>query len=203
MEHLKIALTAIMFFVSGVVFCQNDSQTLFSKTPEIGFYVSPGMQVGPLAGETAGFAAFKGGITFAQQFTVGGLYSFSFNEFTPSAETDQDIYMDVQLGGLLLEYTLSPSKLFHFTFPLAVGAGEIQMDWKESSPNYNNDVLSEDNFFFVEPGAMLEINLARYIRLNTGLTYRLVPGGVDFRSYDASDISGFTGSFGLKFGIFE
>jgi len=203
MNTIKITFVAVLVFLSSVVSAQNNSQTLFENTPEIGFYVSPGLQVGPVAGETAGFAAFKGGVTFAQQFTVGGMYSFSFNEFTPSVETDQDMYMDVQLGGLLLEYTLSPSKLFHFTFPLAVGAGEIQMDWKESSPNYNNDMLSEDNFFFVEPGAMLEMNVAKYVRLNAGLTYRLVPGGVDYRSYDAADISGLTASFGLKFGIFE
>lgn len=182
MKTHTMAFTCALAFISNIVFAQSQSQTLFENTPKIGFYVSPGLKVGPVAGETAGFAAFKGGVTFAQQFTVGGMYSFSFSEFTPSAETDPDIYMDVQLGGLLLEYTLSPSKLFHFTFPLAVGAGEIQMDWKESSPNYNNDVLSEDNFFFVEPGAMLEMNVAKYVRLNAGLTYRLVPGGVDYRS---------------------
>jgi hypothetical protein len=47
------------------------------------------------------------------------------------------------------------------------------------------------------------MNVAKYVRLNAGLTYRLVPGGVDYRSYDAADISGLTASFGLKFGIFE
>lgn len=188
-----------MVFASSLVFAQNDSQTLFANTPEIGFYISPGLQAGSVAGEAAGFAAFRGGVTFAQQFTVGGMYSFTFNEFIPSVETDRDM----QLRGLLLEYTLSPSKMFHLTFPLAIGAGEIQMDWKEGSPNYNNDMLSEDNFFFAEPGAMLEVNVAKYVRLNAGLTYRLVPGGVDYRTYDAADISGLTGSFGLKFGIFE
>jgi len=203
MNTVKITIVAVLAFFSSVVSAQNNSQTLFENVPEIGFYLSPGLQAGPVAGETAGFASLKGGVTFAQQFTVGGMYSFSFNEFTPSVETDQDIYMDVQLGGLLLEYTLSPSKLFHFTFPLAVGAGEVQMDWKESSPNYNSDMLSEDNFLFVEPGAMLEVNVARYVRLNAGLTYRLVPGGVDYRTYDAADLSGLTGLFGLKFGIFE
>ncbi len=138
MKKRSVTFAAMLVFVSTFVFAQNNQQTLFENTPKIGFYVSPGLQVGPVAGETAGLATFKGGVTFAQQFTVGGMYSFSFNEFTPSVETDRRMYMDMQLGGLLLEYTLSPSRLFHFTFPLILGAGEIQMDWKESSGNYNN-----------------------------------------------------------------
>ena len=73
MNTIKITFVAVLVFLSSVVSAQNNSQTLFENTPEIGFYVSPGLQVGPVAGETAGFAAFKGGVTFAQQFTVGGM----------------------------------------------------------------------------------------------------------------------------------
>jgi hypothetical protein len=201
MKTFKCALALSFALISSVAIAQ-DQQSLFSKAPKLGFFAGAGLQAGPVAGETAGFASFRTGLMLNENFSIGGTYSFTFNEFTPSAETDSDMYMDLQLGGLALEYTLNPGNLFHFTFPLTLGAGEVQMDWKESAPNYGTDILSEDNFFFVEPGAMAELNLTPGFRLHAGLTYRLIPGGVDYRTYSAADLSGITGSFGLKYVLF-
>lgn len=205
MNFPKIFILALgISMTANFCLAQDNSSYLFGNRQAIGFYISPLVQAGPVASEMAGFATFKGALVFNRRFSVGGMYSFTFNEFTPAIETETDSYLDLRLGGLFLEYTLQPSRLLHFTFPLALGAGEIQNDWKDNSINYNNeDTFGEDNFFFIEPGAMLEINLLPFMKLNGGVTYRLIPGGVDYRGLEASDISGLTGVLGLKLGIFR
>ncbi len=61
--------------------------------------------------------------------------------------------------------------------------------------------LGESNFFQIEPVALLEINLHKYVRLNLGAGYRFV-GQMEYRNFDQSDISGLTGYLGLRIGIF-
>jgi hypothetical protein len=177
-------------------------ETLINKISNLGFYVSPNVQFGSVAGEGAGIFNFKGALTIQDNFAIGGMYGFTFNEFTPSVENTPNTYLDMQLGGLLLEYTLNPNKLVHFTFPLAIGAGEVQTDWKDDFGSDNDDEFGEESFFFVEPGAMLEINVLPNVRFNLGATYRIIPGSMDYRGLNAEDINGFTGSAGLKVGIF-
>jgi len=87
--------------------------------------------------------------------------------------------------------------MFHFTFPLFVGAGEVEMDNDEGSAG-----LGEENFFLIEPGAFLEINLLKNVRFNVGATYRFV-GDMQYVNLTENDISGVTGQIGLKFGIFD
>lgn len=85
--------------------------------------------------------------------------------------------------------------LFHVTLPLYIGFGEVQMD------NENGEIdLSESNFFQIEPAALLEVNLHKYVRFNMGAGYRFV-GEMDYRNFNQSDISGLTGYVGLKFGL--
>jgi hypothetical protein len=183
---------------------QTSGQHLFSGSVKPGFYVSPSLQYGPVAGAGAAFATAQGGLVFNKRWAMGGMYSFSVNEFTPSVEVLRDTYLDLWMGAFFLEYTWRPDRLVHLTFPLYVGGGELELDWKESSPFYSQDPdFGEDYFFFIQPGAMLELNLASFMRLYGGAVYRWAPGGVDYRGLDAADISGLAGVLGLKFGLFR
>jgi len=204
MKLIQFFPIGLALMLGNVLVFAQTQKTLFSDVEQVGFYLSPNVQLGSVAGETAVLASFKGAITFREQFAIGGMYSLLLNEFRPVTELEPDTYLDLRMGGLFLEYTLQPSKLLHLTFPVSVGAGEIQLDWIEDSPLYNtqDDFFGEDNFLFVEPGALLELNVLPYVKLNLGLTYRIVPGGVDYRGLEAGDISGWTGLLGLKFGLF-
>ena len=183
---------------------QSSAQHLLSGPVKPGFFVSPSLQYGPVAGEGVAFAAAHAGLVFNKRWAVGGMYSFSINEFTPSAEVLRDTYLDLWMGAFCLEYTWQPDRLFHLSFPLYVGGGELELDWKDSSPFYALDPdFGEDYFFFIQPGAMLELNLTPFMRLYGGVLYRWVPGGVDYRGLDAADISGLAGVVGLKFGLFR
>lgn len=105
--------------------------------------------------------------------------------------------MDYRAGGLLIEYTLLPKKVFHLTFPLQVGIGEVEMDNNRGSAN-----LGEANFFKIEPGALLEVNLHKFVRLNSGITYRYI-GDVSYRNLTARDLSGIQLQVSIKIGLFR
>lgn len=115
----------------------------------------------------------------------------------PESETQPNIYMDYWSVGAMTEYTLFSKKVFHLSFPLYVGYGEVEMD-----DELGDTDLGEANFFQIEPSALLEVNLHKYVRFNLGVGYRVV-GQMNYRNFNQSDISGLTGYIGLKFGLFR
>ncbi len=180
----------------------NEAQTLFGgekplSTKDIGLIVAPSYGITQMDGSTASLLNLRAGINLKDKFSFGAYFNTSLNEIRPQSEVLQNIYMDYWSVGGFAEYTLFSKKLFHVTFPLYIGYGEVQMDNENGDPG-----LGESNFFQVEPSALLEVNLHKHVRFNLGAGYRFV-GSMNYRNLDQSDISGFTGYVGLKFGLFK
>lgn len=160
---------------------------------DLGFFLSPAYGLTQMDGSSTSLFNLRGGVTLGDQFALGASWHTSVNEIMPQP----NVYMDYWMAGGFMEYTLFAKKLIHFTFPLFIGYGEVEMDDERGNPG-----LGEANFFQIEPSASLEINLHRYMRLNIGTGYRFV-GPMNYRNFDQSDISGLTGYLGLKFGLFR
>lgn len=199
LSFISTLLVFLPFLAEG-----QSSQSLFGgENLRLGVWGGGGLQYGPVAGDEAIFATGRIGLLLGSRLAVGGFYTTSLGEIYPDAETDANVYHDLRMGGLMVEYTLNPDKLVHVSFPLQLGWGEVQADWREGSPNYgDDDLFGEDSFFVIEPGAMLEVNLMPWARLQAGATYRLIPSGVEYRGLQAADLSGFAGMIGLRFGLF-
>ena len=108
-------------------------------------------------------------------------------------------------GSFLIEPIVFPKFPVHVSFPILIGAGGIA---KSILTNYNypydyTEVYVEDAeaFLIAEPGIELEFNVARWLRLGLGASYRFTttfqPSG-----FDSNPMDGFTGGFSLKFGKF-
>lgn len=67
--------------------------------------------------------------------------------------------------------------------------------------NNGNAGLGEQSFFILEPSSLVEVNLHKHVRLNLGAGYRII-GEMNYRNMNQSDISGFSGIVGFKFGLF-
>lgn len=180
----------------------NEAKTLLGSgnpisTKDLGFFVAPSYGLTQMDGSTTSLFNLRGGINFKDKFSFGAYFNTSLNEIRPQSETIQNIYMDYWTVGGFAEYTLFSKKVVHLSFPLYVGYGEVEMD------NENGDTgLGEANFFQIEPSALLEVNLHKYVRFNIGAGYRFV-GQMNYRNLNQSDISGLTGYVGLKFGLFR
>jgi hypothetical protein len=97
-------------------------------------------------------------------------------------------------GGLLLQYVWRSDQLIHGTVESTLGDGR----WC-AARSAGSDACSQ--FMVLEPAANVEINVAKHVRVATGVGYRLaVAGGGDGPS--SRDISGLLVRSSLIFGSF-
>jgi len=181
---------------------QNEAQTLMGgknsiNIEDLGFFIAPTYGLTEMDGSTASLFQLRGGLSMKDKLSFGGYFTTSVNEIRPQSETIPNIYMDYWTVGTFAEYTLLSKKLVHVTFPVFFGYGEVQMDNEIGETG-----LGEANFFQIEPSALVEVNLHKYVRLNLGASYRFV-GQMEYRNLNQNDISGLTGYIGLKFGLLK
>jgi len=106
-------------------------------------------------------------------------------------------------GGFLLEPILWSNTVVHLTFPVTAGAGWMGYieDWENNSYYYNGDIYDDDIFWYIEPGVNLEVNVARFFRINLGVSKRFTQDLVLINTpSDAFDNINY--SVTLKFGGF-
>lgn len=180
----------------------NEAQTLFGggnklSNEKLGFFVAPQYGITQLDGSLTSLFHVRGGLIFGDKLSLGGFYNVSLNQVRPQSELLQNIYMDYWTLGGFAEYSLLSKKMFHLSFPVYFGYGEVQMDNEQGDAG-----LGEANFFKIEPSAVLEINMHKYVRFNIGAGYRLI-SNMNYRNFNQSDISGLNGYVGFKFGIFR
>lgn len=201
----KAILTLLISWLYvGQISAQEQPETLFNgelSLSKIGFMINPGFQGTRIAESNAGFALFRGGIVFNEKLTIGGFYGdminnvrhASFDNLLPSAA-----HLDAYQAGGFIEYTFNASKLVHFTFPLAIGMTEVEIDDEGRGFDYE-----ENKTLFVEPGAQIEVNLHRFARLHAGLGYRILGGTIEESLGVPSPDNSLTFNIGLKMGLFN
>lgn len=180
----------------------NDSKTLWGdgnsiNLKDVGFFVAPSFGLTQLDESNTSLFNLRTGVSLKDEISFGAYFNTSLNQIQPKSETVSNVYLDYWSVGGFAEYTLFSKKLIHLTFPIYVGYGEVEMDNEGG-----NAGLGEANFFQVEPSALLEVNLHKYVRFNAGIGYRIV-GEMDYRNLDQSNLSGLNGHVGLKFGLFR
>jgi hypothetical protein len=162
-----------------------------------GYFVAPALGFTQMDGANATLFHIRGGIDHRSGLSMGMFYSRSMNDIRPQSEAASDVYLDYQVVGGFAEYTLWSKRLFHLSLPLYIGYGEVELDTEDGSAG-----MGEANFYQVEPSALLEVNVHRFVRFNVGAGYRFV-GQMTYRNMDQRDLSGFTGYVGLKIGVFR
>jgi hypothetical protein len=203
MKKTKIIIVT-MLIVNLNAWSQEEPKTLFGDNlslANLGIMVEPGAQFTRLAGQGAMFFQFRGGLVLNDKFTVGGFYGILLNDVRPAAFNDNlppAAHLDSYIAGGFLEYTLFSSKMIHLTFPLSVGLMEIEIDKEGRYFDYEERLN-----LFIEPSALLEINLHKFARFNAGLGYRIM--GSTFQNAVGVPGAGnaITFNMGLKMGLFS
>ena len=198
---MKNYFTLLLSLVTATTaLAQSEPQTLFNNgasADKFGFMVAPMFEAGQVDGSTATLWGARAGVVYADKISVGGFYKASANDITATSETLGGLHYDIQAAGAFLEYTLFAEKAFHLTIPVQIGGAEIDVDNETGT-----DPFGEQNFLLIEPGVMLEVNLHKYVRLNIGGTYRFT-NSFEYRNINQSDVAGFNGHVGVKFGLFR
>jgi hypothetical protein len=170
-----------------IVGAHSDGQSLVS-----GWFVSPTFGTTGWGGTLAYSPGLRGGIYLNRRLAIGlavnGLGNGDSNLGTKEGRNFGTY------GGLLLQYVVQSNRVVHVTLESTIGDGR----WCAS--DQNNDCVGR-RFIAVEPAANLEVNIARHVRLTTGVGYRFaVAGSGDGPS--SRDMSSLVVRSGLVFGSF-
>lgn len=79
----------------------------------------------------------------------------------------QDVVALGGYGGMFMEFIILSNQVVHLTFPASAGAG-----WLGYSTDWESAIIDEDIFWYVEPGANIEMNVSRNFRLAFGVSKR-------------------------------
>ena len=122
-------------------------------------------------------------------------------------EDGERLFLEMGYGGLFLEPVFFSKSAVHFTLPVLFGAGgigesrEVLFNPEKPGSWENAQFYRSDFFFVVEPGANLELNLFRNLRLKAGVSYRAM-GDVELPSTNLSSVEGWNANIGLRLGWF-
>ncbi|MEN9703912.1 MAG: hypothetical protein RLZZ209_1340 [Bacteroidota bacterium] len=135
-----------------------------------------------------------------------GIASFNSNP----RNDDPNRYSDEprrRFTALTMEATPMANKVFHLSFPLAIGRiqEEDQSIYNQYSsytmpqpgPGYRNDRRGP-NTLGVQPGVNLEVNLFKYLKVFGGANYRFA-----FGEEKTPGMSRAAATFGVKLGVFD
>lgn len=201
MTHILLFISSIAFTLSVVAQESTKPRTLLGNDPirwkDLGIYVAGGLGSTKLDGSSALLAQFRSGLSIKKNFSLGAFYQQSVNNVIPKSETLQNVYLDYRVTGGFIELTAFSDNLFHLSFPILLGYGEVEMDSEFQSPR-----LGEANFVQVEPSALLELNLQKYVRVYAGAGYRWL-SNMNYRNFDQSALTGWHIQAGLKLGLFR
>ena len=188
---------------------KDESETLFGSG-EIthGGYGGPEVKLTQLQGEMGLMVGGRGGWIINSSFSIGGggyglVTTHKINNY-PTFYDDSSAYLRVGWGGVFLEYINNSNNLIHFTVNTLIGGGEAS--YTKSYKNgmmWGNDGWSYEStpFFVVEPGATVDLNVAKFFRISLGASYRFV-SGVDLTRTTNKDLSGASANLAFKFGKF-
>lgn len=208
---MKTRFSIILLLIAGAASAQ-EIRTVFGDGRVTGGYGALTNQFTTIRGEFANLAGVYGGVFINRRWMLGLSFTGSTNDIQVpleySANPLQNMTYQYAQGGLLMERVIGSNKPIHLVLSLFSGAGytmQYSRDGWDSyyyDPNdYHTAVYDENWFYVIEPGAQLEMNLFRWMRLSPGISYRQTyeSKGLGLSDHDLSD---WTYSVTLKFGGF-
>ncbi len=181
----------------------DDIQTLAGNNHHSGGFGAISFRSGKFNDEALILTGIRGGWIINRAMAIG----FEGYGIIPTAEYE-NIAPSLQLssravggyGGMFLEPIFFSNKVVHITFPISGGAGWIgyMTDWENS---YESELIDDDVFWYLEPGASIELNVARNFRLDLGASYRFTQD-LQLLSTPSTAFDGWNYFLTLKFGHF-
>ena len=163
-----------------------------------GWFVAPTFATTSFASQLGYLPGLRGGIYLNQRFAVGVTANVLATQ--DSHLGDHDGRNVGTYGGLLLQYVVRSNQVLHASLESTLASGRwcnTVGDGKGTAP----DGCSGRTFLAFEPVANLELNVARHVRVATGVGYRFaVAAKGDGPS--SGDLSGIVARTSVVFGSF-
>ncbi len=211
MKKLFFTSTLVLTLFASFDGFSQEIQTLFRSPRPSGGYAAISNKFTTINGEYANLAEVYGGWFIKRRLLLGLGAAASTNYIAVPQEYSMNPQgrMSWQYGqfGLMTEYVFWSNKVIHLNLTLFGGAGFTlqyeryrHSDWDHW--DHFEDIDHDEDFFpVIEPGAQLEINLLRWLRLSPGVSYRNTFGS-NARGLGDDELSNWSYNVTLKIGKF-
>jgi len=206
MRHFLLLI--LLTTCTMTLFAQDDNLSEYTRV--IGGFGGPVVKYTRVYGQGAIMFGARGGWVINHSLIIGGaIYGIVSEVNAPTVVPPADTItpagpMSLQLScfGLESEYVFHPDTWIHYGVYGFIGGGSIRYV-RRLNPSGNRDTRVDDSDLALvfEPGANIEVNLNPWVRLMTGVSYRIV-SGVSQIGLTNSDLRGFAVSLTLKLGNF-
>ncbi len=194
---MKNIILALLIICTYKISAQE--QTLLSGTITHGGYGGPEVKFTQIGDNFGVLVGGKGAWIINHTFAIGGGgYGLANNIETNGPTYYTRPVLNFGYGGVILEYIQNSDQLVHYNISALIGGGGV--NYRERNGGEMGDHFSE-TFFIVEPGANAEFNIAKFFRINLGVSYRIL-SNVEFDKFDQNDLGGVSGNVTFKFGNF-
>ena len=148
-------------------------------------------------GEDAIIIGGHGGIIFNSYFYFGlGAYGQVTNNQFAGSFPEEELNMHIGYTGMMMGFNVMPKKVVHFSVPIFVGVGNLELE--------KDDIFEENSAFLLfEPGLQVEVNVLQFMKIGLGVGYRLVHGTNLRNDISDDDLTYWSGNFSLIFGKFN
>jgi hypothetical protein len=177
---------------------------------ESGFFCGPEFKFSKIGNDFAYLSGIRAALIIDHRVTLGlaGYWLESDLETTVTRtnyipETNKETpvtgatyTIGVEYGGIDLGYVFLPEQPLFLALNTLVGIGEV------TSADTLMGTAEDDEFFIVEPGINVGVNVASWFRVLVGASYRWVDGVQGVPGVRNNDLSGLSGTIMLKFGWF-
>ncbi|MFC2096095.1 hypothetical protein ACFLQ3_00165 [Bacteroidota bacterium] len=192
--------SALLLLVTNYSKAQSDStKTLFGPNMNIGYVWGSEVKFNSIQDRTGSLMGFYGGALINNSTLFGLAVGANFGHPT----------VNYSYLGFMTQYTYKPNSLVHFSVQALISAASTKDYEKEKSSLFDNFLnTTGESFYFVEPGANLELNLRKDTRLVLGLSYRYAwdlnenSSHVSITNVTNDDMSGLNLNIGIKIGLY-
>lgn len=194
MKHL-IFLLILISLVSSAQAMERETLVGSDNDIEHGGMGGVMLSTGMVADELQIMVGGRGAWLLDHQLYVGGA-GYGITQDILANDTNYN----VGFGGLMIGYIFQPHRLIHFGTEIVVGGGGIG----ESYDGYDYDSHHHrrgDALFYTEPSVYASLNLAKYAKINAGVSYRYVMGS-DTAGITDEDLRGVNAQLSVMFGKF-
>lgn len=165
---------------------KSDIKTLAGSMNHSGGFGAVSFRYSDFRDESMVMAGFRGGWIVNRTLGIG----FEGHGVIPTSryediDDNRDVVLVGGYGGMFLELIFFSNQVIHVTFPVSAGAGWLGYTehWENdfTNPPYSpddslfygrNQLIDDDTFWYVEPGANLELNVSRNFRMCFGVSKR-------------------------------
>jgi len=208
---MKTRFILTNLFIALVAFTTSaqEVQSIFANGRDTGGYGALSNKFTYIGGEFANLCEVYGGVFINRRWMVGMSFAGSTNDIRVpveySVDTANPMTYQYGQGGMVVERVFNSNRPVHFVLSMFSGVGFSAQynrnEWYDYDYQHSGSVHDENWFYVLEPGAQLEMNLFRWMRLSPGISYRKTYGSEGLGLPD-SNLSDWTYNITLKFGGF-